>query len=46
MNSNSLVNKQKQKQTNKQNEDWISKFSSKIESFVPYKGHQNFLKKQ
>ena len=43
MNSNPLVKKQKQKQTNKQNEDWVLKFSCKIEFFVPYNGHHNCL---
>ena len=33
MNSNSLVNKGKQKQTNKQNEDWVSKLNHKIDFF-------------
>ena len=43
MNSNSLVNEQKQ--TNKQNEDWVSKLNCKTEFFVPYNGHQNCLNK-
>ena len=49
MNSNNLVIKQKQKQTNKQaiyiDEDWVSKLSYKIEFFVLYNGHQNCLHK-
>ena len=46
MNSNSLVIKQKQKQTIKRKyEDWSSKLNCKIEFFVPYNGHQNCLDK-
>ena len=43
MNSNSLINKQKQKQTNKQNEDSVSKLNCKIEFSVSFNGHQNCL---
>ena len=45
MNSNSLIDKQKQKQTNKQNEDWVSKLNCKIEFSVSFNGHQNCLDK-
>ena len=47
MNSNRLVNKQKQnKQTNKNiYEDWVSKLNYKILFFVPYSRHQNCLDK-
>ena len=46
MNSNSLVIKEKQKQTIKRKyEDWSSKPNCKIEFFVPYNGHQNCLDK-
>ena len=45
MNFNSLINKQKQKQTKKQSEVWVSKLNCKIEFFVPYNEHQNCLDK-
>ena len=48
VNSNSLVVKQKQKQTYKQKgiyKEWVLKLNCKIEFFVRYNGHQNCLDK-
>ena len=46
MNSNSLVNKQKLKQTKTNKyEDWVLKLTYKIQFFVLYNGRQNCLDK-